>query len=288
MDKNRFILGTAQFGQDYGINNVRGKIPEKEVFDILSEAYNSGVDTLDSAPAYGNSEALIGAFIKNEGREFKVISKLPARGDVEKIAGESLKKLNIRSLYGYLIHHFEDFRNEPGILDKLRALQSDGKVKKIGFSLYYPEELDYLFEKQIKFDIVQLPYSVFDQRFQKHFKFLKDKNIEIHARSVFLQGIVFKNPHRLNGDFESIKNKITKLNTISESSDVPVYALCINFAFLNGFIDKIVAGVDSFENLKDILKAQSYISKAGKLYKDLLDLKEDNENIILPFNWKRI
>jgi len=98
MKPNKIALGTAQFGMDYGINNQRGKIPEKEVFDILYEASSSGIDTLDSAYAYGNSEDVIGNFIRESKKELKIISKSPNKEsrEIEKIFDSSLKKLNVK------------------------------------------------------------------------------------------------------------------------------------------------------------------------------------------------
>ena len=94
---NKIALGTAQFGMDYGINNTRGKLPKNEVFEILNLASKSGVDTLDTAYSYGESETLIGEFIAKNKKGFHIISKLPKCeiSEVENILNSSLFKLNI-------------------------------------------------------------------------------------------------------------------------------------------------------------------------------------------------
>lgn len=288
MKPNKIALGTAQFGMDYGINNQRGKIPEKEVFDILYEASSSGIDTLDSAYAYGNSEAVIGNFIRESKKDLKIISKSPNKesGEIEEIFHSSLKKLNVKAFYGYLIHSFDHYRKYPEIWDLLNKLKSNEKIEKIGFSLYYTSELDYILENNLNIDIIQVPYSIFDQRFARYFQELRSKDVEIHVRSVFLQGLVFRNPCELDNYFLKIKDKLVNLNLLSSEQNIPVVALCLNFAVLNKSIDKIVVGVDSLNNLKEIVSSLDYHRDVRNIISKLFRFKEEDENMILPFNWK--
>lgn len=287
---NKVALGTAQFGMNYGINNLRGKIPRDEVFDILNLALKSGVNTLDTAYSYGESETLIGEFIAKNKKEFHIISKLPqcAISEVENILISSLFKLNIDTFYGYMIHNFQYYVENPEIWNILEKLKSNGKIKKIGISLYYPYELEYLIKNGIKIDLIQVPYSIFDQRFEQYFSKLKNSDVEIHVRSVFLQGLVFKNPDELLGHFEKIKEKIAYLNLLSTELNVPIAAMCINFAILNEFVDKVVVGVDSIDNFQDIILSSKYSMGVKSIFNKLFSLKENDENIILPVNWKVI
>jgi len=288
--KNKIALGTAQFGMDYGINNKKGKIPKDEVFKILTESLNFNIDILDTAYAYGESELVIGEFIKNNQKQFRIISKLP-ECTPEKVIGlfeESLKHLGVDSLYGYMIHSFGQYQKNPEIWEILKDLRSNGKIKKIGFSLYYPSELDHLLENRIEFDLIQVPYNIFDQRFGQYFSKLKEKEIEIYVRSVFLQGLVFKNPSQLDEYFAAIKEKLRRLHSLCAKIDVPVVSLCLNFAILNKFVDRVVVGVDSFDNFKEIVSSGDYIKDVETLYKELESFKLNDEKIILPFNWKVI
>lgn len=288
MKPNKIALGTAQFGLDYGINNQRGKIPEKEVFEILYEASRSGIDTLDSAYAYGDSEAVIGNFIRESKKDFKIVSKSPKCEikEMESIFNSSLEQLGINSFYGYLIHSFDHYRKFPEIWNKLEKLKSKEKIEKIGFSLYYPSELDYILENKLNIDIIQVPYSIFDQRFAQYFQELKNKDVEIHVRSIFLQGLVFRNPGELDNYFTRIKEKLVNLNSLSIERNIPIAALCLNFAALNRFVDKVVVGVDSLENLREIFSSLDYHRDVQNIESKLSLFKEDDENIILPFNWK--
>jgi len=288
MKPNKIALGTAQFGMDYGINNQRGKIPEKEVFEILYEALSSGIDTLDSAYAYGDSEAVIGNFIRESRKDFKIVSKSPKCEikEMESIFDSSLKQLGINAFYGYLIHSFDHYRSYPEIWNKLERLKSKEKIEKIGFSLYYTSELDHILENNLNIDIIQVPYSIFDQRFAKYFQELKNKDVELHVRSVFLQGLVFRNPGELDNYFTKIKDKLENLNLLSIKQNIPIVALCLNFAVLNSFVDKVVVGVDSLNNLKEIISSLKYHGDVQNIISKLSLFKEEDENIILPFNWK--
>src|SRR4030067_1963072 len=262
---------------DYGSNNQRGKIPEKEVFEILYEASSLGIDTLDSAYAYGNSEAVIGNFIRESKKDFKIISKSPNKesGEIEKIFDSSLKKLNVKAFYGYLIHSFDHYRKYPEIWNLLNKLKSNKKIGKIGFSLYYTSELDYILENNLNIDIIQVPYSIFDQRFARYFQELKSKDVEIHVRSVFLQGLVFRNPGELDNYFIKIKDKLENLNLLSGKQNIPMVALCLNFVALNESIDKVVVGVDSLNNLKEIVSSLDYMNGVRNIRQELYSFREE-------------
>ena len=286
---NKVALGTAQFGMDYGINNKRGKIPEVEVFEILNEAFNYGLDILDTAPSYGDSEKVIGNFIRKQKKEFKIVSKLPKCNlqEVKKIFDSSLKRLNGNKLYGYMFHSFRNYVENPRIWDILKKLKADGKIEKIGFSPYFPSELECLLKNRIKMDIIQIPYNIFDQRFSPYFSELKNNGVEVHVRSVFLNGIVFKNPDELSIYFVKIKEKIKKFKRLSIKVDIPIVALCLNFAILNRFVDYVVVGVDNLENLKEIVLSSDYLADVENILTYFSDFIENDEKIILPFNWEK-
>lgn len=280
--KNKLALGTVQFGLDYGINNDSGKVPEEEVFQILDLSYESGIDILDSASAYGDSESVLGSY-PNISR-FNIISKF-SKGDVEESVINSLKNLNVDKLYGCMVHTFSLFKDNPKIFDEMISLKESEKITKIGFSLYHPDELQYLIYNEIKFDIVQVPYSIFDQRFGDWFKKLKEMEVEIHVRSVFLQGLMFKDADSLPDIFNDVKDKIRKLHSLSKENQIPVASLCINFVTLNEDVDRVVMGVDNISNLQDNIAVQDDLLRVKCVYDELLELREDNKNIILPSNW---
>lgn len=285
---NKIALGTAQFGIDYGINNKRGKLRPGEVFKILDEAAGAGIDTIDTAHSYGDSEKVIGDFIRSGKVGFKIVSKLPASayGKTGGIFEESLDRLEVSALYGYLVHGFEAYKKDEGVWSELEELRSRRRVEKIGFSLYLPSELEYLLQRKLPIDIIQIPFSVFDQRFGPYLSVMKKKNIEVHARSIFLQGLVFKDADTLDGYFANIRDKIEALNCLSVKSGVSIVSLCVNFAAANSCIDKVIVGVDSVENLTDIMNAlqDGFLSKDA--VNEILNMRVDDENMLLPFRWK--
>ena len=286
---NKIVLGTVQFGLDYGINNKGGKVPRQEVFKILDFASDNDIELIDVAQEYGDSEEILGDFIKEENPNFKIISKsyFYDSRKIRENLDESLKKLNMDKIYGYLIHDFKIFKENPEIIEILKKLKQEKKIEKIGFSVYYPNEVRYLLDNNVEFDLIQIPFNVFDQRFSSLLRELRDKGIEIHARSVFLQGLLFKNPEELDERFVKIKDKLMKLREISEEIKVNLSSLLVNFVSLNENIDKIVIGVDSLDNLMENLDALNDYGRVQKVYKELLSLKVEDEDIILPINWNQ-
>ena len=130
----KLVLGTVQFGLQYGVNSA-GRPSEDAVKGILTEAAKGGITTLDTSSAYGNSEEILGECISPD-EDFKIVSKYP-KGEtpVGEMFHGSLKRLKVNQLYGYLLHHFEVYKNNPKIWDEFVALKESGKIQKIGFSL---------------------------------------------------------------------------------------------------------------------------------------------------------
>jgi len=283
---NKICLGTAQFGFEYGINNPRGKIPQREVFEILLYCHQIGINYLDTAYNYGESETVIGKFLRQNTKswDLKIITKLPENENVREVFMESLNRLGIRKTYGYLVHNFEFFRKKNYIWDRMVQLKREGKTEKIGFSLYFPEE--YYIIKDLEIDILQIPYNIFDRRFETLLPELKRKGIEIHTRSAFLQGLIFKKPDELNGKFIKIKDRLIYLTELARESGLPLSSIFLNFCSINKYIDKVLIGVDNLEQLKNNIDFLSYHESVTGIYKKLLELKEDDEDIILPLRWK--
>jgi len=284
----KLALGTAQFGLDYGINNSRGKIPEEEAYEILRYCLQNRILVLDTAYSYGQSEEVIGRFLRENNSNFKIASKSSARNsyELERCFFESLNRLNLKKIYGYLIHNFKTFTETTEIWDTLKRLRQQGQVEKIGFSLYYPEEAEYILEKRIEANLIQVPFSIFDQRFSNIFPLLKMRGIEIHTRSVFLQGLVFKKPEELDSGFCEIKDKLLFLQTTCRVMNIPLTAMCINFAHSNPYIDRVIVGVDSLTHIKNNVGALSHRDCINDIYPQLRTLRVNNKDVIIPSRWK--
>lgn len=283
----KLCLGTAQFGMNYGIKNFRGKIPDNEITEILNYASNNSITTIDTASAYGNSEAILGKCMSNTNSNFKFITKYQDGIDISPCESidNSLKSINIQVLYGYLFHNFSIYKKQPDYMDDFIKLKEAGKTKKIGFSLYYPCEAEFIMKNNIPCDIVQIPYNLFDQRFSYLFNDLNKYGIEIHVRSIFLQGLLLMDESKLNNGFISIKDKFKKIMIIANKHNINVATLCLSIAANNNAITCIVIGIDSINNLMDNVECYRLIKGKKINDDDFSDLTVDDENIILPFNW---
>lgn len=290
MMTNKICLGTVQFGQDYGVANTEGQVSKQEAFKILDYAQSVGIELLDTALSYGKSEDVLGDYIKENKTAFRIITKLAQvkeyqKGCVDRALEQSLHRLNVNKIYGYLLHNFEDLHKDD-LWDEVNGLKSGGKIQKIGFSLYKPQELEYLLNQNIAFDIVQLPYSLFDRRFEKYFLVLKNKNIEIHARSIFLQGAFFLNPDDLPSALNSLKPKLESVKAIADGQNLTVESLCLNFVLSNLDIDKVLIGVDNLAQLKRNIDGLECEPMVKRLADQLDSVKVENEDVLLPYNWQ--
>ena len=133
---NKLVLGTVQFGLDYGVNNQSGQVQQSEVNKILQLAKESGIKKIDTSSAYGTSESVLGKSLSENNLQFHIISKYPqSENSVAAIFASSLEKLQQKKLYGYLVHHFEFYQSHPQLWEKMKDLKAEGKIDKIGFSI---------------------------------------------------------------------------------------------------------------------------------------------------------
>jgi aryl-alcohol dehydrogenase-like predicted oxidoreductase len=287
---SKIALGTVQFGLDYGINNISGKVVIVEIKRILQLAQNNGISFIDTAYLYGDSENRLGESLALNPIHFNIISKLPkcTKIQIKDYFYDSLKRLNVDSIYGYLFHNFETFLNDESTLDELLILKGKGKVKKIGFSLYYPYELEILFKKAIQFDLIQIPYNLLDRRFGPYFSELKNKGIEIHVRSIFLQGLFFKNYNELDKKLLAFKNFLMRLNEFAKMNEMHLDEIALGFVLSNSFINKAVVGIDNYEQLSRLILSEKNISSRVEVFSkiDGIILKDEiPEELLIPSNW---
>ncbi|HEY5123720.1 MAG TPA: aldo/keto reductase [Ignavibacteria bacterium] len=278
-------LGTAQFGMEYGINNKSGKIQKDDVFEVLNFARENGIDTIDTASVYGESEKIIGEY--KDRKLFNIISKFSDSKlkNIIDILNATLKNLNLNSIYGYLYHSVETFKSQPDSLKVLKEIQSANRILKTGFSLYYTSDLEYLFDKDIEFELIQVPYSIFDRRFEPYFSEIKNRNIEIHIRSVFLQGLMFIEEEKLSDYFKDFKPKLLELDNISKERKCSKQEIALNFVLNNEFIDKVIIGLDNLNHLKETINITRVFKKSDDFTARVSKLKSDDEKFLLPFNW---
>ena len=286
-------IGTAQFGLNYGISNVYGKISFEEAKKILMLANEINGKIIDTAPNYGTSEEIIGQVLLSA-HNFKIITKTPILSKttinsedinhVEKTFYRSLSRLNQKSIYGLLVHEVNDlFSNNSNILfAKLQELKELGLIKKIGISAYTSDGIDKVLDKY-KIDLIQIPINILDQRLIKsgHLKILKQEGIEIHARSIFLQGLLLTNPDNLPPYFNSVKTHLKKYNKEISKRNISLLQAAINFIMKLDEIDGIICGVNSSKELNEI-----YNESKSNLNYDFSRFAISDENILNPSKWR--
>ena len=279
---NKLTLGTVQFGMDYGINNQDGQIYLGEVRKILEVASKSGIDMLDTAYEYGRSEEVLGK-IGIDG--YQIITKTSSlekgMGHVIDDFYESLEKLNINIVAGLLIHDFNDIKHPQfnDLFKQLKDLKHEGVIQKIGFSIYKPHQVDFLLDN-FDFDMIQLPFNVFDNRLVEggQLKKLKKSNVEIHARSIFLQGLLL-NFAKLSGYFSIWKNQFIQYQKMVEEYDLTLLEYALNYVLNTKEIDKVLVGIDNEKQLREIVQSV-------KESNDLVSFPINQEELLNPGEWK--
>ena len=274
---SKLVLGTVQFGLQYGVNSA-GRPSEDAVKSILAEAAKGGITTLDTSSAYGNSEEILGECVTSD-ENFKIVSKYP-KGEtyVGEMFNSSLNRLRVKKLYGYLLHHFEVYKNNPKVWDEFVALKESGKVQKIGFSLYTPEELEFILNNKSPFDLIQVPFNIFDKKFLPYMKQLHDYGVEIHVRSTFLQGLFFKDRNALPEKLQPMKKYLLQLDEFSKKSGLSISEIALNYNLQNPYIDGVLIGVDNVEQLQTNLKS----------VKDTpidIEIEVKEQELLNPVNW---
>lgn len=280
IDTSKLALGTVQFGLDYGISNTGGRTAADEVTRIIAFAEKQGIGTLDTAHAYGDSERILG---EQNLQNWKIISKFPAVAgrSLNTIFDESLNRLHVDQLYGYLAHNATLLLENPKLWTDLQKLKTDGKVQKIGYSLYSPAELDRLMQLGMVPDLVQIPFNILDTRFEDRLSALKANGVEIHSRSSFLQGLFFINPKKLPASFDPV---VPYLQDLHHQFPNPAEraALLLNFCVSRKNIDKVVIGVNTAEQLQSNLR--SFDSTTEIPFPERENI---NENILNPSKWPK-
>ncbi len=285
--KNKIGIGTLQWGFKYGIANKKGKLSNKEIIKIKNIAEKNNINFIDTAHAYGNCEERIGNI---DFKNFNLITKLPATKPgtntqkwVDKSITNSLKKLKVESLYCMHVHNTQYLLGQNGtkIFKRLERAKKKGLIKKIGVSIYTVKELNDILKK-FKIDLVLLPFNIFDQRTikLKIFEKLKKLNIEIHARSVFLQGLLTMPLNEIPNKFHKYNKYFLNLDKTSKKIKKSKIEICLQYALSNPYVDKVILGVDSSKQFKYLISKCNFI----KLNLKKFDASKEID-LINPSRW---
>ena len=261
----KIAIGTANFGMHYGVANAHGMLSKNSVAEILGLAKSLGVTCLDTANAYGESQKILGELGV---RDWRVVSKILSvpqycedikyfiRTQIDLI----LSSLKLSEFETVLVHNSKDLTGEVGyeVYEALDDAKSRGQVEKIGVSIYDPSDLD-LITSRFQLDVVQAPINVFDNRLQDSgwLDRLASMGVEVHARSVFLQGVLLSAIAQNNDFFKPWKATFEKWNRFAELSGTSALVNCIKHVNSYEKVAFAVVGVDSAQNLSEVFEAFS-------------------------------
>lgn len=279
-------LGTVQFGLDYGAMNENGELSDAEVREMLELAHEVGITLFDTAADYGSSQVRLGELSLQEKRYVTKFS-LPGEGQEAtpaNIFADSLEQLRVRSLYGLLFHKVSDLRDprrEQAFQIMSNAVQ-DGVVEKVGVSVYNREDLELAVEAFPKLNLVQLPANLldFDLLNSSLVAQLKAKGVEIHIRSVFLQGVLLSNPDKLSDYFKPLLPALRVLHEISEESGRSLLELALGKVRHHPAVDAVIVGALSAAELGVIAKSWNSATSV-----DGLELPAVPKELVDPRNW---
>ena len=290
---SELVLGTAQFGSNYGLCNRFGKPDFQHVCAILDVAKAAGVETLDTAVSYGSADKVLGE--ADLDGYFQIVSKLPAlpprvkdvKGWVERQIHASLSRMSRQSMHGLLVHNVSDVRGSNGleILGAMNSLKSCGLIEKIGISVYGPNDLDCLIDS-VELDLVQAPVNVFDRSLEVsgYLDLLERRGIEVHARSVFLQGILLANQEALPKFFDRWSESLKSWHQYLKACNTSAVAACLSYPASLAGVSKIVVGVESVMQLREII-ANFPTNRVMRPLPDWSSTGADMARLIDPRRW---
>ena len=286
----KLVLGTAQLGEDYGTAFPGKKITQSTFIKILDIAKKNNIYNIDTAAAYGDSLSILG---KISVEEMLVISKLPKipdtlfKKDINLWLSTTLEKmldeLKLKNIDILLIHGSGDltgkFSNE--LVNFLHKIKLNNFVKKIGVSIYDPEEINSFYHFFTP-DVIQCPYNVFDQRILSSgwLDKLVTKKIEVHARSIFLQGVLLKDILELDSYFLKWEDEFIRFENYCNLYKISKLEAAIAFVKSEPRIKKILIGVQGEGHLKEIINAYN------EPIKNIFLGSCEDINLINPLNWK--
>jgi aryl-alcohol dehydrogenase-like predicted oxidoreductase len=283
---HKLTIGTAQFGMPYGIANQDGQVRGDEIINILDLAWENGIDTLDTAKAYGHSEETIGNYLKKRPENsWNIITKL---SDSEKNISDqiqnSTKKLTI--LPAIVLAHSAELFMDANFQKELVEAKDRQIITKAGVSLYCEDEINRVMQSAIKPDVIQLPLNILDTRLYRWeiVTELHDKDIEIHVRSAFLQGLFYLSDSDLDNRFYDVVPYLEKLKSIAKENKLTLAELSLLWLVSLEEVSKVIIGVDNSDQLKMHLAT---VNKNVNLavFKEALSIHYENENILNPSLW---
>lgn len=274
---NKLIIGTANFNNAYGIKNQFKRLSNNQKKLIINYLKSKKKLVFDTAQAYENEK-----YFGKINFQKKIYTKVKFKRSTTLSISKSFTDLKTKKIHGIMFHNVKDLKGKKGVerFNFLKKLKDSKMIKQIGISIYKPEEIKY-FYKKFKIDFIQIPLNVFDQRliYSAWFKRLKKKKIEIHARSIFLQGLLLLKKKDLPKKFLMFKKIFDKWYKWNKEHNLNQLQSCLEFIHKQK-VNKIVIGIDNLEQLKKIINY-----KATKKKYNFSKLKTRELDLISPYLW---
>ncbi len=288
----RIGLGTAQFGLNYGVTNATGQVTFDEAGRILGKARELGVRALDTASAYGGSEEVLGKLLRSSD-EFNIATKtVPIRTSQIGQFEIALLDRSFKASLGHLcrskvdtlfVHHAEDLLVPGGdrVYARLEEWQDAGKLARIGVSVYDQRQIENLFDRYTP-EVVQLPINVFDQRLVVSgvLSELSRRGVAIHVRSVFLQGLLLREPKQWPGRFEKWQSLVRRYRAYLERVDVSPLTAALSFVSSQPGVETVLIGIETCQQLVDCIAAEK-----AKIQLNLDEFSCGDLDLIDPRRW---
>ncbi len=282
----KLIIGTAQFGMKYGVAG-NGNFNQEKVNNFLNLAITNNINIIDTAPGYGNAHLKIG---KSGIKNLNIITKLPKLNlksniykEIKSNVNNYIETLNCKKLYCLLLHNASDILSSYGrdIYLALSMLKEEGLIEKFGVSTYELGELNSIVDN-FEIDVVQHPVNILDRRLENSgiLKKLNNNGIEVHCRSVFLQGLLLLNLENIGSKFYPFKKDLLKINDFSNKTNKTIQEICLSYVLNIKTISKIIVGIDNEKQLKEIIKIFNTMEVVN-----IPEFKISNERILDPRKW---
>jgi aryl-alcohol dehydrogenase-like predicted oxidoreductase len=292
----RVVLGTVQLGMPYGVSNARGQVPLDEARAMVDLAARSGVSALDTAHLYGEGEAVLGSVLP-AGATLDVVTKTPKFGGagadaqaapaaLSRAFALSLRRLRRAAVSALLVHDAADLLGPagPAIWRAMEGLRDEGLVARLGVSVYSGAEIDGLLGR-FPLDLVQLPFNLLDRRLVEGGQLgrLARRGVEVHARSVFLQGLLLMAPEALPPALADMGPRLARLRAaLAEAGTTPL-AAALAAAARRPEIGSVVVGATSAAELAEILAAAA--AAPDPAVPDLAPFAVADETVLNPSAW---
>ncbi len=289
-------LGTVQLGLAYGINNDKGMPTFEESSAILDTALSNGVVSFDTARGYGESEIVLRRFFENDGREKTLITKVNF-SDVEKsgvkdrlfsMARESADRLGLEKI-PFLKLHSQNMIERYGdtLIDALQELKREGLVDGIGVSFSDKSKIRELTDG-CGFDCVQIPANIFDNRelMDGTVKHLADSGAAVFVRSIYLQGLFFRDTGSLPDKIKCAKEPLDRLHALARDSGVSIAELAVTFVRDTDGIASLILGCDNPGQLMEGISLITAPKISDDVFAEAMKISENIPPIVIrPWEW---